>query len=347
MPTVEVIQGDMLELLPRWHQDGLRVSTILTDPPYHLSSIQKRFGKPGSAPAKPGKDGAAARLSRGFMGSATDEGDISFQPETWRLCLDLLEPGGRLACFGGTRTFWRMAAAIDAAGFEYEDTIAWVYGQGLVLRRSRLKPAWEPVLLFRKPGPVRDLNIEESRTPEARWPPNLIHDGSQEVIASLPDAPGQIAATRADKTQKSGHVYGDLQYGSASSPPRPDGGSAARFFTECAFSEEEKRLLYCPKAPSRERCYHCTICDRNCLHADRAEHAHGHEDLAHLHAHPTLKPLTLMRHLVRLLVPKDGLVLDPFAGTGTTLLAAKLEGRDAIGIERDPRYAEHCRLRVA
>ncbi|MBU6430714.1 MAG: hypothetical protein KGR26_16970, partial [Cyanobacteria bacterium REEB65] len=208
MPTVEVVQGDMRDLLPQWHVDGLRVGTIITDPPYHLSSIQKRFGKPGSAPAKPGKDGAAARLSRGFMGSATDEGDISFRPETWRLCLDLLEPGGRLVCFGGTRTFWRMAAAIDAAGFEYEDTIAWVYGQGLVLRRSRLKPAWEPILLFRKPGPVRDLNIEESRTPEARWPPNLIHDGSDEVIASLPDAPGQIAATRADETTKNLHLYG-------------------------------------------------------------------------------------------------------------------------------------------
>ena len=106
----------------------------ITDPPYHLASIAKRFGRPGSAPAQPGRDGAANRLSRGFMGSETDAGDISFHADTWRLVLDVLEPGGRLACFGGTRTWWRTAAAIDAAGFEIEDTIMWVYGQGLVLR---------------------------------------------------------------------------------------------------------------------------------------------------------------------------------------------------------------------
>ena len=163
--TAEIVHGDMRLLLPLWKRDGLRFGCAITDPPYHLASIAKRFGKPGSAPAQHGRDGAANRLSRGFMGSETDAGDISFHADTWRLVLDVLEPGGRLACFGGTRTWWRTAAAIDAAGFEIEDTIMWVYGQGLVLRRSRLKPCFEPVILARRPGPVQDLNIDDCRVP--------------------------------------------------------------------------------------------------------------------------------------------------------------------------------------
>ena len=104
--------------------------------------------------------------------------------------------------------------------------------------------------------------------------------------------------------------------------------------------------MYCGKAPSRERVYRCTVCGTDCLHADRAAHAHDKPDLAHLQSHPTLKPLSLLRHLVRLICPRDGLILDPFAGTSTTCVAAAMEGRDAVGIEKDARYAVHGRMRL-
>jgi site-specific DNA-methyltransferase (adenine-specific) len=105
----------------RMIDEGVRVHSVVTDPPYHLTSIVKRFGKPGSAPVK---------VDRGFMGKVWDGGDIAFQPDVWRLCFDLLPPGGHLLAFGGTRTYHRLAVAIEDAGFEIRDAIMWHYGSG-------------------------------------------------------------------------------------------------------------------------------------------------------------------------------------------------------------------------
>lgn len=384
----DIVHGNMLSLLPQWAADGFTFDAIVTDPPYHLASIAKRFGKEGSAPAKHGKDGAAARLSRGFMGSEADAGEISFQPETWRACLDVLKPGGRVFVFGGTRTWFKTAAAMDAAGFEIEDTLMWVYGQGLVLRRSRLKPCYEPILLARKKGgAVLDLNIDECRVPAigrphvvrdskntmaatysgcvdgsnsiegsisigttdiGRWPGNLIHDGSDEVMTCFPDAPGQIAAARRDGTDKSNRVYGKMAHNGQSDPaPREDSGSAARFFTECRFDEDEQRIIYQGKAPPSERVFHCTVCKQNAFRADRLAHQHGLDTWEHLNEHATVKPVTLLSHLVKLITPPGGTVLDPFSGTFSTCVAAMRAGRNAVGIERDPVHCATGRIRLA
>lgn len=395
MSVQEVLHGDMRDIMVSLIDQRLQVESVITDPPYHLQSITKRFGKPDSAPAKHGRDGAAARLSKGFMGLDWDGGEIAFDPATWQLCWDVMKPGARLLAFGGSRTFWKIAAAIDGAGFECEDTIFWAYGQGLVLRRSRMKPAIEPVLVFRKPGPVRDLNIDECRiewpdgktpsigTPEwggpqkkltampgqqgptvvrtgphakGRWPANLVHDGSDEVLECFPDAPGQIADASADApSNRTGSVYGDMRRGDDPMPTRADSGSAARFFNRCEWTAEEQieRIAYQAKAPGAERVFRCTICGEDFFRADRDRHIHGkylpsgEVDWSHLHSHPTLKPLSLMQYLVRLVTPPDGVVLDCFCGTGSTLVAARRAGRDAIGIERDERYAAHARLRLA
>jgi site-specific DNA-methyltransferase (adenine-specific) len=63
-------------------------------------------------------------------------------------------------------------------------------------------------------------------------------------------------------------------------------------------------------------------------------------------AHPTVKPIALMRYLVRLITPPGGTVLDPFAGSGSTICAAVLEGFTGIGIEREPDYVEIAKRRV-
>lgn len=106
------------------------VDSICTDPPYDLTSIVKRFGGPNVAPAQYGTDGAFARAARGFMGQQWDGTAVAFDPDTWREAYRVLKPGGHLIAFGGTRTYHRMVCAIEDAGFEIRDQLAWVYGSG-------------------------------------------------------------------------------------------------------------------------------------------------------------------------------------------------------------------------
>ena len=121
--------------------DDNSVDSVVTDPPYHLVSIVKRFGKEGSAPAKEGTDGSFKRLSGGFMGKTWDGVDengmgIAMNVDMWKECLRVLKPGGHLLSFGGTRTYHRMASAIEDAGFEVRDMIEWVYGSGFPKSRN-------------------------------------------------------------------------------------------------------------------------------------------------------------------------------------------------------------------
>jgi DNA modification methylase len=120
--------GDCMEILPTLEAES--VDSAVTDPPYHLTSIVKRFGKEDSAPAQFGTNGAFARASRGFMGKQWDGGDIAFRLELWAEVLRVLKPGGHLLAFSGSRTYHRMACAIEDAGFEIRDQIMWLYSQG-------------------------------------------------------------------------------------------------------------------------------------------------------------------------------------------------------------------------
>ena len=124
----KLYQGNMLDMLEAIEPNS--IDSIITDPPYGLTSITKRFGKENSAECKYGKDGSFARLSRGFMGKEWDGSGIEYNIETWKKCYEVLKPGGYLLAFGGSRTFHRIACAIEDAGFEIRDTIMWLYGSG-------------------------------------------------------------------------------------------------------------------------------------------------------------------------------------------------------------------------
>lgn len=319
-------EGDCRDVLPTLGH----VDACVTDPPYHLQATIKRFGEHGSAPAHHGRDGSYKRLSSGFMGQKWDGGDIAFRPETWALVLQTVKPGGFLLAFGGTRTWHRLACAIEDAGFVIQDTIAWLYGSGFPKRRDMLKPAFEPIIMAYRPGGERALQIDECRIPSeghmtadripgnrnrqqyrtgiptnqriadfGRWPANLCHDGSDEVMEAFPEAPGQFASVKGDEPSNSARfVYNGLKGRHSTREPINDTGSAARFF-------------YCAKADKKSR--------------------FGSR-------HPTIKPVALMQWLVRLVTPCGGAVLDPFAGSGTTGEAAITTGRKAILIERDPQY---------
>ena len=116
-----IVHGGCMEVMAQIPSDTF--ASAVTDPPYHLTSIVKRFGATDAAPAKHGTDGLFARRSRGFMGQKWDGGDIAFRPELWAEVLRVMKPGAHLVAFGGSRTYHRMACAIEDAGFEVRDCI--------------------------------------------------------------------------------------------------------------------------------------------------------------------------------------------------------------------------------
>jgi site-specific DNA-methyltransferase (adenine-specific) len=126
--NIDLRLGDCLDVLKTIPDNS--IDAVITDPPYHLTSIVKRFGKEDSAPAQFGTDGAYARASKGFMGKEWDGGDIAFRTDVWSECLRVLKPGGHLLAFSHSRTYHRMAVAVEDAGFEIRDQIMWVYGSG-------------------------------------------------------------------------------------------------------------------------------------------------------------------------------------------------------------------------
>ena len=370
-----IIHGDCLEEMQRLIDDGVKVDAVVTDPPYHLTSITERFGKEGSAPAQHGTDGAFARASRGFMGKEWDGGDIAFRKQTWALCFELLKAGGHLLAFSGSRTYHRMAVAIEDAGFEIRDQIMWIYGsgfpkslnigkkiEGLEGWGTALKPAHEPIVLARKPISEKSiadnvvkhgtgaLNIDGCRIEpdddakirfrqagsngvadvltrattttlydptSGRYPANVIHDGSEEVLKMFPQTKsGKLTSEQVSRTSSGVYDGGWKKTDESERVWGNDFGSAARFF-------------YCPKTSTAEREQSVTQNgqDRN-------------------NTHPTVKPVELMRYLCRLVTPKGGTVLDPFMGSGSTGLAAKTEGMEFIGIEREQEYFDIATDRI-
>ena len=150
------------------------IDTIITDPPYNLVSISKRWsGKDvKNTPGMETEEGSVwARKAGGFMGKEWDGTGIALDQKIWAEALRVAKPGAMLLAFGGTRTFHRIAVAIEDAGWEIRDTLMWLYGSGFpkshniqkALEKkgedgsawagfgSALKPAYEPIILAMKP----------------------------------------------------------------------------------------------------------------------------------------------------------------------------------------------------
>jgi len=126
-----IYQGNCLEVIKSFPDNS--IDAIVTDPPYDLVSVTKRFGSPNSrnTPSMNTKEGGVfARKARGFMGKEWDGTGIAFRVDLWKECLRVLKPGGHLLAFGGTRTYHRMAVAIEDAGFEVRDMLEWIYSSG-------------------------------------------------------------------------------------------------------------------------------------------------------------------------------------------------------------------------
>lgn len=187
--STRVIRGDVLSFCKHYH--GPKFHSLLCDPPYHLTSIVKRFGAEGAAPAQFGKDGAFARASAGFMNAKWDGGDTSFDPAMWAALGQHLYDGAFGMAFASSRGWHRLAVAIEDAGFVIHPSIfGWGFGNGFPKATrvpderfdghryglQTMKPALEPIIVFQKPyvGRPRDniastgagtLNIDAARIP--------------------------------------------------------------------------------------------------------------------------------------------------------------------------------------
>lgn len=390
--------GNNLDVLPTLPDNS--VDSIVCDPPYEL----------------------------GFMGKSWDSSGIAYSVELWRECLRVLKPGGHLLAFGGTRTWHRLAVAIEDAGFEIRDNIAWLYGSGFPKSHNiskaidkaagvefeakpasgvgfmnssndgynttlnqltkvgestpeaqqwdgwgtALKPAHEPIVVARKPVEgtiaanvlkhgVGGLNIDATRigtetagwngltsdraksawdasgfknsgdatNAQGRWPANIILD---EFTAKLLDEQsGNIRLTAGGQTiGKFNFAPAENTNGNKRIQGKVTLGGASRFF-------------YVAKANKRDRNEGLDELPEQILTGrdegqDERQVPFKTRSNVVKNIHPTVKPTALMQYLIRLVTPPNGIVLDPFTGSGSTGKAALLENKRFIGIELTAEY---------
>ena len=343
--------GDCLDIMPTL--DAESIDAIVTDPPYGLAFMGKHWdhGLPGS--------------------------------DFWREALRVARPGAYLLAFGGTRTVHRLACAIEDAGWIIRDMLVWGYASGFPKGRANLKPAWEPIVMARKPGPLRPLDIDGCRiemttgdredvaarintpnshrivgadlvvangtdkprepfVPTGRWPANVIltdpiFDGGWDGVVGGGISESGISVRRNGTRQDAVTPFvSDFPVGSPDAG-YGDSGTYSRFFLipKAARSDREPVL---GGLPLRDENFMAGLPDPR---MDRPQIRN-----ARANVHPTVKPTELMRHLVRLVTPQGGTVLDPFLGSGTTALAAEMEGFAWVGIEREPEYVAIAEARL-
>jgi DNA modification methylase len=178
--------------------------------------------------------------------------------------------------------------------------------------------------------------VEKHQNLLGRWPANLLHDGSPEVVALFPAEAGASAPVTVRNGDKFRSTYGAFAGNTdeAGSTFQGDSGSAARFF-------------WCPKTSPSDRHDGLGHVPTQFQQGSTLRHAEALGKERKGNHHPTVKPTELMRYLCRLVTPPGGTVLDPFMGSGSTLKAAELEGFDAIGIELDPAYVTIAQSRIS
>ena len=372
MTRYELHLGDCRDVMATLPAES--VDAIVCDPPYGLS----------------------------FMGKGWDHGvpGVDF----WVEALRVLKPGGHLIAFGGTRTYHRLAVAIEDAGFEVRDCLMYLYGSGFpksldvskaMDKRAgieewkestpnpaarpgngpgavtstgwekpqrppkpvvetdlakewhgwgtALKPAYEPAILARKPlrGTVAD-NVAQWGTGGLNIDGCRVGSGGQ-LKWSAPRDMGFHRGTYAEQYEATESPLGRwpsnviLDEEAAAALDAQSGTGASRFFytAKASRAEREAGLEGMEKIKAGAMTGAEYREDRPTKHPMRANH------------HPTVKPIDLMRYMVRLVTPPGGVVLDPFMGSGSTGCGAMLEGMRFIGIDITPEYVEIARRRIA
>ena len=356
-----VLCGDSLDVLKTLPDNS--VHAVVTDPPYGLGDTSP--AQVADCMLAWARGETWTPKGSGFMGKFWDAWVPP--PELWREVLRVLKPGGHALVFAGSRTQDLMSLSLRLAGFEIRDTLQWLYGSGFPKSHNvskaldkqagevddswqgwgtALKPAYEPVIMARKSlkGTVVQntlehgcggINVDACRvawsegeeagdthagSPAGRWPANVILD---------PEA-GALLDTQAGEP-----VSRFFYCAKASRAEREAGlqGHATKTAEELTgYKEGAKGLVM-------------TNFETGAPKANPYAGTSGAQPRANIH--PTVKPINLMRYLVRLVTPSHGTVLDPFTGSGSTGCAAVLERVNFIGIERETEYARIARARIA
>lgn len=386
----KLYEGKMQDVLPTLEEKS--IDSIVCDPPYEIN----------------------------FMQNGWDNSAVAFQKETWQHCFRVLKPGGYLLAFGGTRTYHRIACAIEDAGFEIRDCIMYLYGSGmpkgqnvgLMIDKKRgidnrtgslikgvhnpdclvnvassckpiyeerqaqneyagyntaLKPAYEPVIVARKPveGTVADnilkygvgaMNIDECRVgiSGAVRKINIKHNSQSKncgfscngelIDINKGRYPANVITDGSDEVAANMPIN-ESHYSSPNHEPCKNQNSNVKItsinYKSGSFHFEDNgsacRYFYTAKTSSKDRDEGLDIFEDN---APRKN------------IHPTVKPTTLMQYLVRLVTPKGGTVLDPFMGSGSTGKATMFENRERnanykfIGVEMTEKYLPICKARI-
>ena len=334
----QLLVGDCLNRL-RELPDG-SVAAVVTDPPYGL----------------------------GFMGKAWDHAVPS--ADVWREVLRVLRPGGHMVAFFGSRTYHRGAVAIEDAGFEIRDQLMWIYGSGFPKSLDVSKAidkaagAEREVLSTRRVQDIRggkynsaDAYMEHAITAPAtdaarQWSGwgTALKPAHEPIVLARKPLQGTVAANvlahgtgainvegcRVGDEVLCAQVRGVTRIGTfqgadGNETPERMGRWPANVTHDgsdepCGLLGDAARFFYSPKADAEDRNEGLPRDMRN--------------------THPTVKPVDLMRWLVKLITPPGGLVLDPFMGSGSTGKAALLDGFDFIGVDLDPKHVAIAEARL-
>ena len=352
-----LLVGDCVEQMRTL--DAERVDAVITDPPYGLTFMGKDWDNYGTP--------------LGFQ-----QWTAQWAAEAYRV----LKPGGYLLAFGGTRTYHRLAAGVEDAGFEIRDCLLWLYGSGfpksLNLKGewegwgTALKPAVEPIVMARKPliGTVAE-NVQRYGTGAINI--NATRVGTEERVNN----PGGISTANGVYGIRFGNIEGNTVNGrwpanvlldeeAAAMLDEQSGESVSQAAMMQAGPESEgwglhtrqpgvrghndsggaSRFFYVAKAARGERNFGLDGFNTE-VAGTGALRDGGRESKPRANTHPTVKPVALMAYLIRMVARKGSVILDPFMGSGTTAVAAIQEGVAWIGCEREAEYVKIIEGRTA
>jgi DNA modification methylase len=335
----QIRHADCLKALPRLQ--AATVDAVITDPPYGISFNGMAWDRPNTLdPARP----AGRRRIKTNPATAFQMFSAQWASE----CLRVMKPGAHLAAFAAPRTAHLLACGLEDAGFELRDVLMWIHSQGYPASAglpghpgwgTGLKPAYEPILLARKP---LDGTLEQNL---ARHGTGALHIDACRILDPAQPCPGEGRAhTRARGASEQGRWPANLalSHHRSCAEHRCNPGCPVRLLGE------RRRFYYCAKASRREREGGCERLPRRTIQTLKigAQAERDAEARPVANIHPTVKPIELMRWLVRLITPPGGLLLDPFTGSGSTGVAAILEGARFLGIEREGGYIPIARARI-